>query len=1187
MSASLSPEMQIIERMRVPGRSHIYVLGCFENRITFYTQQVRALNLVFGFRRGLKPDAAIAVVGSGSGGLTAAAAAAHCGFQVSVFEQKGSILPMLARSYSRWLHPHIYEWPREGSEVPAAGLPFLDWDHGRADTVVDSVRKKWERIAATFGIPVHCSALELGLHSLPDGRHMLSWNGEEDTPFHEGKPWGKRPGRRLGLEAFDAVILAVGFGREISSDTFPEVKSYWDEDNLDKEDYYVKRDTKRVLVSGTGDGGLIDALRLSFDDFRHEIILERLQKEWFSSGDLKTVREKLVEIEQTALRRRDAGEAWKEELNLAYHQLANELAPRKKIKLRGNIQTFLTGRAALPLGIEAAALNRFLFSLTNTEYIPGPLVNVNVHKLNGKKSYTATFANGREEEFDDVVIRHGPASALEESFPEVWKECEQMRASARATADPTREPLYGDFYEHLGELVVTGDVSNLPGPSAEEVEVATMRLRVVREAVPAALSGYLSDLIRWLSVPESLHYGRAFQEVYVPLQLIRVKTKEGIAPPSPRSRDSSSAEVAGDQSLAEKAVAAELLESDPVHCVILGGPGSGKTMLLKHLALRKAQSEQVFPVYCDLRSIRLDRDNLLNVIFERSIRRTPSEMISALRQHYKNSLAQGRVAFFLDGLDELPSGAAGPLYQLLEDFLASSLSQNTLLITARRSITWRAPANMDVYEIAPLNAEQRSLLVQRLAPGPIEAAQLARWLTTNPEAEALASVPFFIHFWLQHLASGKGLPDLASSSLLTFSRTEIGTQETVISVLEPLAYRRLTSGTHSFGLDQIEEIAAQKISDPATAASVAKSVCDSFWIAQLPDGTFAFAHRFFEELFAAQGLARHAHPLPQIVKLAEDPNISQGSVPAMTIAFLGDSREAFDLLDDLPESLDVVHLRIQARTLRYIQDVPADQVIRLASKLRELIFRDDFCGEETLVQVAANFSSGRDNVAQLLVNALTEPLGHPETRVRRRAIIALASLRSPLALAPITGMLGDPDRDIREQAAFALGETGDAQAVPALLSAYMQDAGTLVFRVALNAIVRIGGRSAVSSLVEILADRSNYRNLRWPVAAALGELRDESAFETLREALADEAEVIRQHAAEALGRLGNRRAVADLRICILDAEPGVRGAAAEALGEPRIYFNICELFRISSAPKVITENTRGLDFEHWTNRKAL
>jgi HEAT repeat protein len=145
-------------------------------------------------------------------------------------------------------------------------------------------------------------------------------------------------------------------------------------------------------------------------------------------------------------------------------------------------------------------------------------------------------------------------------------------------------------------------------------------------------------------------------------------------------------------------------------------------------------------------------------------------------------------------------------------------------------------------------------------------------------------------------------------------------------------------------------------------------------------------------------------------------------------------------------------------------------------------------------------------------------------------------------------MLRDPDSDIREQAAYALGETGEAQAVPALMSAYLHDAGTLVFSAALDAIVRIGGRSAVSSLVDILTDRSNYRNLRWPVAAALGQLQDESAFETLRKALKDEAEVIRRHAAEALGRMGNRGAVADLRTCLLDVESGVRAAAAGALG---------------------------------------
>lgn len=37
----------VLQHMRVPGERAVYVLGSFERRITLYSQQVRALNLVY------------------------------------------------------------------------------------------------------------------------------------------------------------------------------------------------------------------------------------------------------------------------------------------------------------------------------------------------------------------------------------------------------------------------------------------------------------------------------------------------------------------------------------------------------------------------------------------------------------------------------------------------------------------------------------------------------------------------------------------------------------------------------------------------------------------------------------------------------------------------------------------------------------------------------------------------------------------------------------------------------------------------------------------------------------------------------------------------------------------------------------------------------------------------------------
>jgi hypothetical protein len=66
--ANTSPEANIIERMQVDFGPRLYVLDSFEKRVTFYNQQVRALNLIHALRHGRFPPAApIAVIGAGAG----------------------------------------------------------------------------------------------------------------------------------------------------------------------------------------------------------------------------------------------------------------------------------------------------------------------------------------------------------------------------------------------------------------------------------------------------------------------------------------------------------------------------------------------------------------------------------------------------------------------------------------------------------------------------------------------------------------------------------------------------------------------------------------------------------------------------------------------------------------------------------------------------------------------------------------------------------------------------------------------------------------------------------------------------------------------------------------------------------------------------------------------------------------
>src|SRR5712692_2890798 len=80
---------EVLDLMAVPEWSGIYVLGCFARYVTVYSQQVRALNLVYGLYKTdkLNGSSRIVVIGGGAAGLTAAVAAARLGATVTLLEK--------------------------------------------------------------------------------------------------------------------------------------------------------------------------------------------------------------------------------------------------------------------------------------------------------------------------------------------------------------------------------------------------------------------------------------------------------------------------------------------------------------------------------------------------------------------------------------------------------------------------------------------------------------------------------------------------------------------------------------------------------------------------------------------------------------------------------------------------------------------------------------------------------------------------------------------------------------------------------------------------------------------------------------------------------------------------------------------------------------------------------------------
>ncbi len=250
----------VLKRFRVSN--NLYVLGTFETGLTIYNQQVRALNLVWAMTESapLKALRRVAVVGGGFAGLTAAAALLHKGVEhVSLFEKRAALCPLQEGSDTRWVHPRIYDWPNRDSTLPTAALPLLNWNAGRASDVVVEVLHEWERLLRRQEVRSRTNVYVNVKHLRLDRKLSVEWVGEQLSDSKRAIPSGSK-------ESFGSVILAVGFGLELRPPF-----SYWRNETLGQPELDFGRRT--YLVSGHGDGGLVDLFRIRILRFRQDRIL--------------------------------------------------------------------------------------------------------------------------------------------------------------------------------------------------------------------------------------------------------------------------------------------------------------------------------------------------------------------------------------------------------------------------------------------------------------------------------------------------------------------------------------------------------------------------------------------------------------------------------------------------------------------------------------------------------------------------------------------------------------------------------------------------------------------------------------------------------------------------------------------------------------------------------------------------
>jgi hypothetical protein len=472
---------------------NIYVLGCLEKGLTIYTQQMRALNLVWSMIEAAEAASLqqVAIVGGGFAGLTAAAGLLQKGVpHVAILERHAALCPLQEGSDTRWVHPRIYEWPDEESELPTAALPILNWNAGRASDVVIEILNGWKDIK----------------RSTPSNQKIEEYTNVKHLRVTETLDieWvGEKPEEKLGNtgyhEKFSAVILAVGFGRD--STTLP----YWRNEQLGQPEMGLGR--RVYLVSGHGDGGLVDLFRIRIAGFRQDRILTDL----FSDAPqlksrLRELKQKLSEGSLKPDGLYEQFEVIAKDSSSGFEQMSGQLRERLRadtmavLKLSPQIDSFrsvFTSKASFQNRFLLFALFKAGGVIPYSKHAP----RADDHEKPAPKTIDHEIENVICQEYgikpSDIVRRHGiePEKMImevfdREAFPDVEKKVKALSSQSPQTSEVCWKAGY--WHERSKELTrIDPDETTKRAWHVEYVPPAT---ELVAKGFVAAVAGYLESI---------------------------------------------------------------------------------------------------------------------------------------------------------------------------------------------------------------------------------------------------------------------------------------------------------------------------------------------------------------------------------------------------------------------------------------------------------------------------------------------------------------------------------------------------------------------------------------------------------------------------------------------------------------------------------------------------------------------
>ncbi len=628
--------------------------------------------------------------------------------------------------------------------------------------------------------------------------------------------------------------------------------------------------------------------------------------------------------------------------------------------------------------------------------------------------------------------------------------------------------------------------------------------------------------------------------------------------------------------------------------VILGRPGSGKTTMLRYVALMLAEgqakkelglSDDPIPIFLELSRFtnRDDQNESLVDFMYDYVRDTLN--LSPPPNFFENFLDQGRCIVLLDGLDEVATLAQRVEARDIVSLLASGYSGNTFVVTSRIAGYNEAILSSDfqhftVYDFTEEDVAEFAQKWYRAREGDTEVARgkaddLVEAIKTSPRVVTLARNPLMltiialIHRVEAELPNQRiKLYDKCTESLLDKWETvkrrgeRFMTEEDKRRRLEWIAYwmhnmpgevGREKTVRRGELQQRLTELLVEKgrVADLDEAETEAKLFLDHIRrragvLIEQGRGLYSFVHLTFQEYFTACDM--HSRLLAAAMNMKIDSFFDEELKPR-----LHDPRW-HEVILLLVGKLNEVSEEAAAGMVERILD--AD------SQYEKILHRDLLLAGRCLADDVAV-----DEVAkgQILGQILDLSLRGKYSSLRSLANEVLTAMRGSsyeeeIRNTLMKAMAEDDSGIVRYCAADALGKLGTASedVIQTLMKAMAEDDSYTVRAGAASALHNLGREpeDMIQALMKAMEEDDSH-TVRYRAASTLGNLRtaSEDVIQTLMKAMAeDDSYTVRYRAASALGNL--RTASEDVIQALMkamaeDDSYTVRSRAASALGNLR------------------------------------